>query len=211
MNSNKITFPMFLVYLMLLSLAFLILHNFFFLIFKLFLNLEINKLKKKCKNIEYLFGRINKKKFKIFKSIFKFKKFKFKDKYISLKGHAFWKNGKIIIYNKEISLINGLSYYYFYNIELNPINSFIKYKRFLLFFWVTRKIKIKYYKSLVNIFKISDDCIICYENNVIDIPVSECGHIGFCHECYNKLNECPYCRCKYDETYGSSNSSLDDY
>lgn len=208
---SNITLSLFLLYLMLIFFLFLFLHNFFFIIFKLFLNLEINKLKKRCKNIEYLFGIINRKKFKIYKSSFTLKNFRFKDKYIILEGNAYFKNNKVLIYNNKTSLIKGMSYYYLYNIELNEANSFIKYKRFLLFFWITKKMKINYKHSLTNIFKISDECIICYENKAINIPISECGHVGFCSDCYRKLNECPYCRCKYFDSSESPYSSFDDY
>ena len=211
MNSNNIQLSLFLFYFILLSLTFLILHYSFFIIFKFFLNLEINKLKKKCRNIEYLFGTINRKKFKIFKSTFNLKKLRFKNKYISLEGNAFFKNNKVLIYSNEMSLNKGMSYYYFYNIELNGANSFIKYKRFMLFFWFTKKIKINYKHSSINIFKISDECIICYEKKAINIPISECGHVGFCSDCYCKLNECPYCRCKYLDSSCSSYGSSDDY
>ena len=139
------------------------------------------------------------------------KKYAFKNIYISLEGNAFIKNNKVLIYNNEMSLMKGMSYYYIYNIELNNSNSFIRYKRFILFFWITRKIKINYKHSLINVYKISDECIICYENRAINIPISECGHIGFCSDCYSKLNECPYCRNKYLETSCSSYDSSDDY
>ena len=175
------------------------------------LNLEIKKFKKKCKNIEYKFGKINKHKFKIFKSYFNLNKFHFKNKKISLEGNAFIKNDKILIYNDEISLIKNLSYYYFYKIDLSPTNSYITYKRFFLFFWITKKINVKYIEIPVNIFKISNECIICYDKKTINIPISVCGHVGFCNECYNKLNECPYCRNNYLESSESSYSSFDDY
>ena len=175
------------------------------------LNLEIKKLKKKCKNIEFKFGKINRQKFKIFKSYFNLKKFFFKKNRLRLSGNAYIKNNKILVYNDEMSLINNLSYYYFYKIELSSNASFITYKRFILFFWITKKIKINYIEIPVNIFKISNECIICYDKKVLNIPISVCGHIGFCYECYNKLNECPYCRNNYLESSGSSYGSSDDY
>jgi len=196
---------------MLLSFSLLVIHFISFLIFKFILNFEIKKLKKKCKNIEYKFGKINKRKFKIFKSYFKLKNFYFKNKSFSLEGNSYTKNDKILIYNHKMTLLTNSSYYYFYKIELNCTNSYITYKRFFLFFWITRKIKIKYNEIPVNIFKISNECIICYEKKAINIPISVCGHVGFCNECYNKLNECPYCRNNYLESSESSYSSFDDY
>jgi len=210
-NNIQLSLSLFLLLLMLLAFILLLIHFIFFLIFKIMLNLEIKKLKKKCKNIEFKFGKINRHKFKIFKSYFNLNNFYFKNKKISLKGNAYIKNNKILVYYDEISLINNVSYYYFYKIELSPNESYITYKRFILFFWITKKIKVKYIESPVNIFKISDECIICYDKKAINIPISECGHVGFCSDCYCKLNECPYCRCKYLDSSCSSYCSSDDY
>jgi hypothetical protein len=211
-KKNNITFSMFLLYICIILSSLFILHYIFCLIFKYFLNLEIRNLKKKSKNIEFKFGQINRKKFKIFKSYFNIKKFLFKNKYISLEGNVFLnRSNKIIIYNDNMTLSRKLSYYYFYHIELDPINkkSFIKYKIFCLFFWRTKKIKIDYKETPVHIFKICDECIICFENKIINIPISVCGHVGFCYECYKKLDECPYCRNNYLESSGSSYSGLE--
>lgn len=87
-------------------------------------------------------------------------------------------------------------------------------------FWYVRLVlnkkndNINIIKNSTNKIYNSDTCLMCLENNSVNIIINKCGHQVYCMECVRKLitnchkneqslikSNCPICRCKIDYFY----------